>query len=70
MNREEFRQWATLHLTLEVFELLQARRKELMECVVTSEVSNAELFRIRGIVHCMDALMSGDIIDEDDEEED
>jgi len=69
MNREDFRQWSTLPQTEEVFELLLARRKELMECVVTSDVTNDELFRIRGIVHCMDALMSGDLIEEEEDED-
>ena len=66
MKKEDFRQWATQPLTLEVFELLMARRKELTECIVTTDVKENELYRIKGIIHCMDALMSGDLVEEEE----
>lgn len=66
MKKQDFADWTKHPQTLEVFELLRARRKELIEAIVVTDISEQELFRIRGIVHCMDALMSGDIIEEEE----
>jgi hypothetical protein len=69
MNKEDFREWKTHPFTVEVFELLRARRHELTEILVLNDLEDKEAYRIRGQVNCMDDLMSGDFVEEDEEEE-
>ena len=65
LSREEFRQWKELPLTKSVFALLLERRFALLEDIVREDFSDPHLYRIKGIITCIDQIVSGDVIEDE-----